>query len=77
MAVPLPPSAVVQSSRGPRLSYRPGDLVTTVAGYPVLYEVLRLEHDGLLRVRGMNWAQGYSAVIGAQEIRPVTHILSR
>jgi len=76
MAIPLSASAVVQPTRGPRPAYRPGDLVTTVTGYPVLYEVLRLECDGLLRVRGMNWAPGYSAVVRAQEVRPVTHILS-
>ena len=76
MAIPLSPLAVVERGRGPRPAYRPGDLVTTVTGYPVLYEVLRLECDGLLRVRGMNWAQGYSAIVRAQEVRPVTHILS-
>ena len=76
MAIPLPSSAVVQSTRRPRPAYRPGDLVTTATGYPVLYEVLRLECEGLLRVRGLNWAQGYSAGVRAQEVRPVTHILS-
>jgi hypothetical protein len=76
MAVPLPPTTVVQSTREPRPAYRPGDLVTTAAGYPVLYEVLRLECNGLLRVRGMDWAQGYSAAVRPQEVRPVTHILS-
>ena len=64
-------------SRPARPAYRPGDLVTTVAGYPVLYEVLSLETDGLVRVRGVNWAAGYSAMVGAQEIRPVTSILAR
>jgi len=64
-------------SRPARQAYRPGDLVTTVAGYPVLYEVLSLETDGLVRVRGVNWAAGYSAMVGAQEIRPVTSILAR
>jgi hypothetical protein len=63
-------------SRSTRVTFRPGDLVTTVSGYPVLYEVLTLERDGLVRVRGVNWAPGYSAMVGAQEIRPVTHILS-
>ena len=60
-----------------RLAYRPGDLVTTVTGYPVLYEVLNVDRDGLVRVRGVNWAAGYSAVVGPRDIRPVTSILSR
>jgi hypothetical protein len=57
--------------------FRPGDLVATVTGYPVLYEVLSLEGEGLVRVRGVNWAPGYSAIVGAQEIRPVTQTLTR
>jgi hypothetical protein len=64
-------------SRPARQAYRPGDLVTTVAGYPVLYEILSLETDDLVRVRGMNWAAGYSAMVGSREIRPVTSILAR
>ena len=60
-----------------RLAYKPGDFVTTVAGYPVLYEVLNVDRDGLVRVRGVNWAAGYSAVVAPRDIRPVTSILSR
>jgi hypothetical protein len=55
---------------------RPGDLVTTRSGYPILYEVLCVETDGLLRVRGLNWAPGYSAIVDAQDVRPVTGILT-
>lgn len=54
---------------------RPGDLVTTRSGYPILYEVLCVETDGLLRVRGLNWGPGYSAVVDSQSVRPVTGIL--
>ena len=54
---------------------RPGDLVTTRSGYPVLYEVLCVETDGLLRVRGLNRTPGYSAVVDSQAVRPVTGIL--
>jgi hypothetical protein len=67
-------SPATGSSRPP---YRPGDFVTTVTGYPVLYEVLNVDADGLVRVRGVNWAAGYSAVVGPRDIRPVTSILSR
>ena len=56
-------------------TFRVGDFVTTVTGYPVLYEVLAVEPDGLVRVRGVNWRAGYSAVVGPREIRPVTAIL--
>ena len=76
MTISVVPAAVDQPPRRPRPEYRPGDLVTTVTGYPVLYEVLRIEADGLLRVRGINWAAGFSAAVSAREVRPVTHILS-
>ena len=62
--------------RPARPLYRPGDLVTTVTGYPVLYEVLNVDGEGLVRVRGVNWDAGYSAVVGARDIRPVTSILN-
>ncbi len=65
------------TSRTGRLPYRPGDLVTTVTGYPVLYEVLNVDREGLVRVRGVNWEAGYSAVVGSRDIRPVTSILNR
>jgi hypothetical protein len=61
--------------RARRANVRPGDLVTTRSGYPILYEVLTVETDGLLRVRGLNWAPGYSAVVALQDVRPVTGIL--
>jgi len=65
------------TSRTGRPPYRAGDLVTTVNGYPVLYEVLNVEVDGLVRVRGVNWEAGYSAMVGPRDIRPVTSILHR
>ncbi len=65
------------SSKTARPTFHAGDYVTTVTGYPVLYEVLSLEHDDLVRVRGVNWAPGYTAMVTSQEIRPVTHILNR
>jgi hypothetical protein len=68
--------AVQPSKPRPRSAIQPGDLVTTASGYPLLYEVLRLEGVGRLRVRGQNWAAGYSAEISAQAVRPVAHILA-
>jgi hypothetical protein len=67
-------SETIERPRGPIV--RPGDLVTTRSGYPILYEVLTVEPDGLMRVRGLNWAPGYSAVVAALDVRPVTGILA-
>jgi hypothetical protein len=68
---------ISRTPRTPRPAFGPGDFVTTVAGYPVLYEVLSLESDGLVRVRGVNWAPGYTAIVRMLEVRPTTRILSR
>lgn len=58
--------------------YHAGDLVTTRSdSYPMLYEVLRVEVNGLLRVRCLNWALGYSALVSADVVRPVSRILAR
>ncbi|MEP7359075.1 MAG: hypothetical protein ABI847_17625, partial [Anaerolineales bacterium] len=62
---PEPAPARSSSPRAPRRAFNPGDFVTTVAGYPVLYEVLSLEADNLVRVRGVNWAPGYTAIVRA------------
>ncbi|MCC6188555.1 MAG: hypothetical protein IT318_05945 [Anaerolineales bacterium] len=67
-----PPVAPADS----RLRYKPGDLITTATGYPVLYEILAVEAGGLLRVRGVEWAPGYSATVSVDAVRPVTGILS-
>jgi hypothetical protein len=76
MSLQVAPQVANSSSRTMRPTYRPGDFVTTVTGYPVLYEVLTIERDSMVRVRGVNWAPGYSAVVATHEIRPVTHILT-
>ena len=73
--VGIPLRSVESGNRTVRPNYRPGDLVTTMRGYPILYEVLAVEREGTLRVRGMNWAPGYSAMVGSSEVRPVTQIL--
>jgi len=63
--------------RPSRLNINVGDLVVTKNGYPILYEVIDVQDDNVLRVRGLNWAPGYSALVSAQEIRLSTGILSR
>ena len=75
MTTATAPTASESVERTRRANVRPGDLVTTRSGYPILYEVLTVETDGLLRVRGLNWAPGYSAVVALQDVRPVTGIL--
>jgi len=67
--------SAVDATSGPQFHYRAGDLVTTVTGYPTLYEVLHVQPDGLLRVRGNNWAQGYSALVDRRQVRPSIKIL--
>ena len=74
-ALALPLRSLEDGNRQPWPRYRPGDLVTPVTGYPILYEVLMVEREGTLRVRGMNWAPGYSALVGTGEVRSVTRIL--
>ena len=59
-----------------RVHYRVGDLITTGGGtYPTVYEVVRIEVDGLLRVRCLNWAPGYSVLISSEAVRPVSALL--
>jgi hypothetical protein len=55
-------------------SYLPrlGDLVINRTGHPLVQEVIGLREDGLLRVRGLDWPPGYSALIAVAELRPVT-----
>lgn len=69
-------TTVSVSRQSPQQTYRPGDLVATRTGYPVLYEILSLEPEGLVRVRGVNWAPGYNAVLSRQSIRPANRILA-
>jgi len=71
------PSTVTDAAAPRVIRFRPGDLVTTSKGYPVLYEVLAVDPAGLLRVRGLNWAPGYSATVSVADVRPVTSILSQ
>ena len=47
----------------------------TITGYPYVNKVMRVEPDGLLRVRGNNWEPGYTSMVRPGEVRPVTQIL--
>jgi hypothetical protein len=76
MTFPLHPSAVVQPIRRPRPLHRRGDFVVQVKGYPTLYQVICMETDNQVRVRGGDWPAGYTVVVRRQEVRPVSHILS-
>jgi hypothetical protein len=42
--------------------------------YPLLCEVILVQPDGLLRVRGLDWPAGYSALIDPQDVRPVSSL---
>jgi hypothetical protein len=58
-----------------RCSFRPGDLVVSRCGYPVLFEVISIRADGLLRVRGVQWAPGSSTLVAVDDVRPTTGML--
>jgi hypothetical protein len=58
-------------------AYRPGDFVASQTNtYPVLLEIVGIEDGGLLRVRGLGWPPGYSAVLPRDQIRHVSTILA-
>ncbi len=65
-----------QLLRQPYPAFRAGDLVTPVRGYPILYEIVCLERDALVRVRGLDWPSGYTAVVRVEEVRHVTGLLA-
>jgi hypothetical protein len=73
------PQATLADPVHPRMDQkvRPGDFVTPVAGYPTIYQILRLETDGLMRVRGQNWPSGYSALVAISDMRPISTLLAR
>ena len=59
-----------------RTRYRVGEFVAGQRNtYPILLEVIRMEDDGLLRVRGVDWAPGYSSLVTSEQVRPVADIL--
>jgi hypothetical protein len=75
MDVRQPPASSAPST--PRHAFRPGDLAVSRAGYPILYEVIGVLDEGMVRVRGLNWAAGYSALVHPEDLRPTTSLLRR
>jgi hypothetical protein len=69
-------STTAPTRRPLRRTFRPGDLVISRSGYPTLFEVVNTQEDGLLRVHGLNWAPGYSALVDADDVRPVNSLLA-
>jgi len=68
----LPPAP---KSSGPLNSIlRAGDLVTSRTSQPILCEVIRIENQDLIRVRGLDWSPGYSAILKSQEVRLVSRL---
>jgi hypothetical protein len=53
-----------------------GDLVVLKSGAPLLLEVLSIEEDGLIRVRGNAWPPGYSILLSIQEVFPSAELLA-
>lgn len=75
MSTESSPALPESGGRRPDIRYGPGDLVISRSGYPTLYEVISVCDDGLLRLRGVDWAPGYSARVAAEEVRPTSAIL--
>lgn len=77
MTVDSVSAATATTTRRPlRRVFRPGDLVISRSGYPTLFEIVNIQEDGLLRVHGLNWAPGYSALVDADDVRPVNALLA-
>ena len=77
MDMPKSPTRPAGDSRQRRRGFRPGDLVLPVTGYPLLCEVVRVETDGLLRIRGIGWSPGYTVLVRAEDYRIATGRLSQ
>ena len=67
----------LQTGAPARLVYQVGEFIASERNtYPILLEVIQVEADGWLRVRGLDWPAGYSAVLASHQVRYVTSILS-
>ena len=56
------------SSGQPKRMFQAGDLVRLRTDYTMLCQVLGAEDENRIRVRGLEWAPGYSAIVPAHEI---------
>lgn len=66
-----------KSSSDPRQAalphFRVGDLVVSRSeSYPTLCQVIALTPDGYVRLRGLDWPPGYTALVPAGDVRPVS-----
>lgn len=55
-----------------RRGFHAGDLVLPASGYPLLCEIVVVETTELLRIRGLDWPAGYTALVRATDYRLVT-----
>jgi hypothetical protein len=56
--------------------FQPGAFVIPKTGYPLLCEVLSLEENGLMRVRGLAWPHGHTTLIEAQDVRSISELIA-
>ena len=57
-----------------RLMFAAGDLVRPRTDQATLCEVLGAEDDNRIRVRGLDWSPGFSAILPATEIYLVSRV---
>ena len=59
-----------------RCCFHVGDLVVPQSGYPQLCEVIMVESETLIRIRGLDWSPGFTVLVPFEAYRPVTGRLS-
>lgn len=74
MFTTLPVSSPAKTDRQPKLVFQAGDLVRPRTDRSTLCEVLGAEDEDRIRVRGLDWSPGYSAIIPAHEIYLVSRV---
>ena len=63
-----------RTARPSKLMFRAGDLVRPRADQNTLCEVLGAEDDDRVRVRGLDWSPGFSAILHANDIYLVSRV---
>jgi hypothetical protein len=66
----------IGDSPRPKCRFHVGDLVVPTSGYPQLCEVMMVEAESLIRIRGLEWSPGYTVLVRFEAYRPVTGRLS-